>query len=82
MFTEFDSDAEYTTIRIIEQLSRYENVDDLAEDTVRSVLFNQALRQRMDMPEFKNNEGYLIKEAIIEENVKANEIAQLAIKKS
>jgi hypothetical protein len=67
LFTEFDADTELTTIRIIEQLSRYENVNDLKEDTVTSILFNQALRQKIQANDDKIKDTGLIKDAIIEE---------------
>lgn len=71
LFTEFDADTELTTIRIIEQLSRYENVNDLKEDTVTSILFNQALRQKIQNNDDKVKDQVLVKDAIIEE-VKVN----------
>lgn len=77
LFTEFDADTEYTTIRIIEQISRYENIDDLPEDTLRAVLFNKALRSKIDEPENRNKEASLVKEAIIEENKKANQLVEI-----
>lgn len=73
LFTEFDADTELTTIRIIEQLSRYENVNDLQEDTVTSILFNQALRQKIQSSEDKRKDVALVKDAIIEE-VKVHKI--------
>lgn len=71
LFTEFDADTELTTIRIIEQLSRYENVNDLKEDTVTSILFNQVLRQKIQTNDDKVKDQALVKDAIIEE-VKVN----------
>lgn len=67
LFTEFDADTELTTIRIIEQLSRYESVDDLKEDTVTSILFNQVLRQKIQTSTDKTKDIALVKDAIIEE---------------
>lgn len=67
LFTEFDADTELTTIRIIEQLSRYENIDDLKEETVTAILFNQALRQKIQTTEDKSKDNILVKDAIIEE---------------
>jgi hypothetical protein len=67
LFTEFDADTELTTIRIIEQLSRYENVNDLKEDTVTSILFNQALRQKIQSNDDRIIDPVLVKDAIIEE---------------
>lgn len=67
LFTEFDADTELTTIRIIEQLSRYENVNDLQEDTVTSILFNQALRQKIQSNDDRTKDPVLVKDAIIEE---------------
>lgn len=67
LFTEFDADTELTTIRIIEQLSRYESIDDLKEETVTSILFNQALRQKIQKTDDKSKDTILVKDAIIEE---------------
>jgi len=67
LFTEFDADTELTTIRIIEQLSRYESIDDLKEETVTSILFNQALRQKIQTTKDKSKDNILVKDAIIEE---------------
>jgi len=67
LFTEFDADTELTTIRIIEQLSRYENIDDLKEETVTSILFNQALRQKLKSTEDRSKDSVTVKDAIIEE---------------
>lgn len=67
LFTEFDADTELTTIRIIEQLSRYENVNDLKEDTVTSILFNQALRQKIQSSDDRIKDTVLVKDTIIEE---------------
>ncbi|AEI50270.1 hypothetical protein [Runella slithyformis] len=67
LFTEFDAVTELTTIRIIEQLSRYENINDLKEDTVTSILFNQALRQKIQLNDDKIKDPILVKDAIIEE---------------
>ncbi len=73
LFTEFDADTELTTIRIIEQLSRYENINDLKEDTVTSILFNQALRQKIQTNDDKLKDNILVKDAIIDE-VKVHKI--------
>lgn len=67
LFTEFDSETENTTIKIIEQLSRYENIDDLKENTITSILFNKALRQKIQSDESDQNEITLVKDAIIDE---------------
>lgn len=80
LFTEFDADTELTTIRIIEQLSRYENINDLQEDTVTSILFNQALRQKIQKNEDKSNDIVLVKDAIIEEVKEQKQIVQTKTK--
>jgi len=67
LFTEFDADTELTTIRIIEQLSRYESIDDLKAETVTSILFNKALRQKLQATEDKTKDNVLVKDTIIEE---------------
>lgn len=46
-FQSFDPEDERATIRVLTTLSRFENVGDLPEATVRSVLANRALRAKL-----------------------------------
>jgi len=67
LFREFDPDAERVTIRILEILGRFENVGDLPQETVTSVLLNEALRQRLSAESDMEKQVQLVKEALIEE---------------
>jgi hypothetical protein len=62
---EFDPQAEEVTVRILASLSRYENVDDLGEETIAEILMNQALRQRMRGEKDIERQTRLVKDAII-----------------
>jgi len=78
LFHEFDSNSEKMTVRILESLSRFENIRDLSQDVVSSVLMNQALRTRLAEATSVDQETTLVKEALIEENNKTTERLQLA----
>ena len=47
LFLPFDMESEQVTVRILNQLSRYENVNDLEVEVVAEILTNQALRNRL-----------------------------------
>lgn len=47
LFLPFDGESEQVTLRILRQLSRYENSDDLEVGIASEILMNQALRNRM-----------------------------------
>ncbi len=64
---EFDPDVEEVTLKILASLSRYENVDDLGEDTISEILMNQALRQRMRAEKDIERQTKLVRDAIIEQ---------------
>lgn len=68
---EFGSSSEQVTLRILEALSRFENVGDLPRDVVAHVLVNQALRGRMSSVRDVEAEIKLVREALIEENGRA-----------
>jgi hypothetical protein len=68
-----DTDAEEVTVKILASLARYENVDDLGEDTVAEILMNQALRQRMRGEKDIDRQTRLVRDAIIEEAEKAKQ---------
>jgi hypothetical protein len=51
LVTDYDQDAEKTTLKILSALSRYENIDDIPEATVRHILVNDALRSKMENTE-------------------------------
>lgn len=66
LFLPFDLESEQVTIRILNQLSRYENSEDLDVSVVAEILTNQALRNRISElqpdPEFDQQ---VVKEEIV-----------------
>lgn len=64
----FDVQSERVTIDIIRALSRYENVDDLDEQTISSVLLDGALRSRIAQEKESEQQIELVKEALAEQN--------------
>jgi hypothetical protein len=75
---EFDPDVEEVTLKILASLSRYENVDDLGEDTISEILMNQALRQRMRAEKDIERQTKLVRDAIIEQVEQAKEALKRA----
>jgi hypothetical protein len=75
-FQSFDPDDERATVKVLEALSRYENVGDLPEQTLKKVLANQALRGRLRDADASNDEAIaLIREELLTEHRDA--LAQL-----
>ncbi len=73
LFKEFDIESEKITIKILEVLGRFENIDDLPKETITGILINDALRQKIVAEPDIEKEIELVKEALIEENEKAKE---------
>ncbi len=61
----FDSQAEQMSLKILRALSRFEDVDDLPNDTVTSILVNQALRARMGNESDVEKQIVLVRDAIV-----------------
>ena len=59
--------------RILEVLSRFENIEDLSKEAIHSILNNDALRQRLSTESDEANEIEIVREALIEEERKAQE---------
>lgn len=77
-FQSFDPDDERATIKVLEALSRYENVGDLPEKTLKKILANQALRGRLRDADASNDEAIaLIREELLTEHRDA--LAQLEL---
>lgn len=64
---EFDLESEKAAIRILETLGRFENVEDLSTDTVRNLLIDKGLKQRLIGEENVEKQIKLVREALIEE---------------
>jgi hypothetical protein len=68
LFQDFDPVTEGVTVKILQGLSRFENVDDLPPETVKAVLVNASLRQRLRNDTTLQQEVELVKEVLVEEN--------------
>ena len=65
-FQSFDSEDEKVTVKILESISRFENVGDFTETTINVLLTNQALRTRLKSASASNEEVFeLVKEELI-----------------
>lgn len=58
-FQSFDVEDEKATLKVLEQLSRYEKIDDLPEPVLRQVLANKILRARITQVEASNDDEAL-----------------------
>jgi hypothetical protein len=70
LFREFDSDAENVTIRILQTIAHYENIENIPRETIGHIILNQALRDRIRVEEEKTKQIDLVKEAFLEVNIK------------
>ncbi|MBD0703699.1 MULTISPECIES: hypothetical protein [Pseudomonas] len=57
-FQSFDLEDERATLKVLESMSRFENVGDLPESAIRVVLTNRALRARISNIEASNQEVF------------------------
>lgn len=68
-FQSFDPDDEKATIKVLEAISRFENVTDLPEATLKVVLANQVLRGRLRGADASNDEIFdLVREELLAEH--------------
>ena len=63
----FDPGAEQMTLRILEALSRYENVDDLPVEVITGVVANQRLLHRLELSPDRGEDVPLVREALVQE---------------
>ena len=68
IFHDFSEEDENVTLRIVQAISRFQNAEDLPEDTIRSILVDKVLRARIseDVPE--NRQIELVREALVEQH--------------
>lgn len=78
LFQDFDTAAEKVTIRILETLARFENIDELPRDVVTSILVNDALRGKLAMEGDVQKQVELVREALVEENQEVRSELSLA----
>lgn len=68
-FQSFDPEDEKATVKVLEAISRFENVADLPESTLKIVLANQVLRGRLRGVDASNDEIFdLVREELLVEH--------------
>lgn len=65
---EFDPASERVTVSILKTLGRYQDVGDLKPETVSAILFNNALRQKLQVTQDEEEQIKLVKDALIQEH--------------
>jgi hypothetical protein len=68
-----DSDAERVSLKILNALSTFENIGNLPPETTTRILLNDALRQKLRVEDDIARQVELVREALIEENKKAEQ---------
>ena len=71
VFRDLDPQSENITIEIVKTLGRFENIGDLPKETIIGILVNEALRQRIKNETNVEKQIELVREALIEQNQKA-----------
>lgn len=80
-FQSFDPEDERATVKVLESLSRIENVYDLPEPTLKKVLANQVLRGRLRDAEASNDQVFeLVRDELL--SVHNSVLAELETSKS
>lgn len=68
-FQSFDPEDEKATLKVLGAISRYENVQDIPEPTLKTILANQALRDRLKRAEASNEEAFeLVRDELLKEH--------------
>jgi hypothetical protein len=73
VLTLMDSDAERVSLKILNALSTFENIGNLPPETTTRILLNDALRQKLRVEDDIARQVELVREALIEENKKAEQ---------
>lgn len=69
LFQPFDPEDERATFKVLEAISRFENVGDLPEVSIKNILANQALRARIQEADASNDEVFeLVREEFLIEH--------------
>lgn len=77
LFQPFDVEAEEVTLKIVRTLARFENVEDMSMDTLRSILVDSAVRQKMSAEDDVEKQVGLVREALAEENKRISDELQV-----
>lgn len=65
-FQSFDPEDEKATVKVLEAISRFENVGDIPEKTLKVILANQVLRSRIKDVDASNDEAFeLVREELL-----------------
>lgn len=67
-FQSFDPEDEKATVKVLEAISRFENVADFPESTLKIVLANQALRNRLRADATNDEIFNLVREELLAEH--------------
>lgn len=67
-FQEYDALGERVTLRILETLSRYEDVADLSSDVVAAILYNDAIRDRIQSARDNDDCSRIVRDGIVSES--------------
>ena len=67
---DFDTEAERVTLRILETLAKYEGIEGIDRDTVQQIVINDALRKKLRTERDVEKQITLVKEALVDENIK------------
>lgn len=71
-FQSFDHADERATVKVLEAISRFENVGDFTESTIKIILTNQALRSRLRTNSASNEEVFeLVRDELVAEHNRA-----------
>lgn len=71
-FQSFDPEDERATVKVLEAISRFENVGDIPEETLKVVLANQVLRRRLRDADASNDEVFaLVRDELIAQHKNA-----------
>ncbi len=78
-FEQFDVADENATLKILRAVSRYENLDDFSEDTLKQILANRALRVRIGDPDVTPDKVLdFVREEVLAENKRVTEALRAA----
>lgn len=67
LFQDFDAEAEKTSLKILKGIGRFDGSEELSQDTITHVMFNDGLRSRLQTERSEDAEVVLIRDALVEE---------------
>lgn len=70
---DFDLEAEKITLKILDVVSRFENVDDFSVETLRDIFLNEALRQKLQGEASIEEQIEYVREALVSETAHLRE---------